>query len=215
MVVLKLEVYGCSKQKFGSGLEVLRSGFSGLPLLLFLMGHRPLSPHLLLPAFLLRTLLKETFHKPAVQDDDDEEGETGGAGGRGTGPRSVRSARTANTGAARGGRAGGPGGARLRERGDGDDPMDLLDASASRALVKSAAGRSESAGREQAVDDFRRGDDGRMVIEELEGGGRGKGKRKRGGEDDYDSADSDFEDLRQYAGTWGLCGWFGFLDTVL
>lgn len=57
------------------------------------------------------------------------------------------------------------------------------------------------AAREREEDDFQRADDGRMVIADDEEGAGGKKKRKRAGDaDGYNSDDSDFDDLRGYAG---------------
>jgi ribosomal RNA-processing protein 12 len=80
-----------------------------------------------------------------------------------------------------------------------DEPMDLLDGAASRQLSRSAAGTAPT----RSVD--MRGEDGferdpasgRLVINDEEAAAEAKAerKRKRAG-DDYDSDDSDFDDLR-------------------
>lgn len=113
-------------------------------------------------------------------------------------------------------------GGRLRDGGGGGEPMDLLDAGASRQLVRAAAGggprgavgasgrsaRGGGAGADGAADaGFGVGDDGRLVIDdpeeaarEAEAKRRAKAKRKRAGEGFLiDSDDSDFDDLRGYA----------------
>lgn len=85
--------------------------------------------------------------------------------------------------------------AELRLQDRGDAPLDLLDVATSRQLVKSAAGRR--VGPEKETDDFVRDDTGKMLIrdEELEAAQK---KRKRRGAD-YDSDDSDFDDMRGIA----------------
>ena len=83
--------------------------------------------------------------------------------------------------------------------GANDEPLDLLDPSTSRAMMRTAAGRSAEAG----GSDFPV-EGGRMVINEedapLQRGGP-KPKRKRGGGiDNAASDDSDFDDLHGIAG---------------
>ncbi|KAK9818389.1 hypothetical protein WJX72_011834 [[Myrmecia] bisecta] len=139
----------------------------------------------------------EWAHTDVFSDGEDDAADT----------RSAKSAKTCRTGRP-GQPAGGRGQADRRSRqgeakqaqrrlpggaGD-DDPMDLLDAGTSRQLVRSAAGKAP---RDEVMDDFERGEGGRMIIREE----KVKAKRKRGGGlDDRASDDSDFDDLRGIAG---------------
>mmetsp|Transcript_19672 Transcript_19672/g.54892 ORF Transcript_19672/g.54892 Transcript_19672/m.54892 type:complete len:1497 (+) Transcript_19672:183-4673(+) len=144
-----------------------------------------------------RTARASDWGKTAIFSDEDEgEGDA----------KSLRSTKAGGKGAKAGSEAGSrgkgkqraSGGARLVE--GGDDPMDLMDAAASRQLTKSAAG-VRVASHTKETDDFQRAGDGRMVIDDLDAEDRAKRdrKRRRGG-DDYDSDDSDMEDLKGYAG---------------
>jgi len=81
--------------------------------------------------------------------------------------------------------------------------MNLLDASASRKMVRAGASGRLSGKDEDMEDDFQR-EGGRMVIREEEAEGvfddeRG-GKRKRNRNDGFDSEDSDFDDLKGFSG---------------
>ncbi|KAG2424708.1 hypothetical protein HXX76_014284 [Chlamydomonas incerta] len=141
-----------------------------------------------------------------------EDGGSEGAGGRG-GARSVRSAggpksvagRSAGGGAQQQqGRRGGAGAGGVRLAAGGGDPLDLLDAAASRQLVRSAAGvRPAGAGGGGAEPTFTRDPaTGKMVIAEEAGDGEGgAGRKRRRGKDasGYDSDDSDFDDLKGVA----------------
>lgn len=81
--------------------------------------------------------------------------------------------------------------------GEGDEPLDLLDQSKSRAMLRAAAGRH--AGTDDLNEDFAM-EGGRMVIKE-EAPPSTRGKRKRGsGAAEAASDDSDFDDLRHIAG---------------
>lgn len=97
------------------------------------------------------------------------------------------------------GRAQGKNGSRLAD-GNGN-PVDLLDGSTARALVRTAARRDED---DEAVE-FERNPLGKLVFREDEGddvmASPRRAKRKRSGH--VDSDDSDFEDLRGVAGLSG------------
>ncbi|BDA46153.1 RRP12-like protein [Coccomyxa sp. Obi] len=76
------------------------------------------------------------------------------------------------------------------------DPMDLLDAGASRQLQRAAAAKPR-----RSADDFARGNDGKMIIRDDDAPPGGKRKRRAGGGfDDRLSDDSDFDDLRHIGG---------------
>ena len=88
----------------------------------------------------------------------------------------------------------------------GGDPLDLLDASASRAMLRANLGSSGGSSRAGAQADggFARGGDGKLVFREegaAAGGPAAKRKRRPGGGfDDRASDDSDFDDLRHIGG---------------
>jgi ribosomal RNA-processing protein 12 len=142
--------------------------------------------------------------------------DSGGEEGRGRASEGGRTARTAKTAGARtqGGKtarsggtaAGGGAGGAGRRLPSGGDPLDLLDASTSRRLVRAAGkagARPAGRGRGEEGDDgpeFGRGEGGRMVIREEEGEGGGKRKRAAGEDHGMDSGDSDFEDLKGFSG---------------
>jgi ribosomal RNA-processing protein 12 len=112
------------------------------------------------------------------------------------GPGSVKSGRS---------RGGGAGGVSFME--EGEEPMDLLEAGASRQLSRQAAGQRAAAARQSRGDgadqSLEHAADGRLVIEDEEAKGRAKAlKRKRGREEGWlgDSDDSDMEDMKSFAG---------------
>ncbi|PNW69821.1 hypothetical protein CHLRE_19g751197v5 [Chlamydomonas reinhardtii] len=161
-----------------------------------------------------RTARASQWGEAAVFDSEDGGSEgAGGGGGRG-GPKSVKSAGGPRSLAGRSqqqqqqqqqqGRGGrGAGGVRLAA--GGGEPMDLLDAAASRQLVRSAAGvRPAGSGGGAGEPSFTRDPTtGKMVIAEEDGGDGegGAGRKRRRGRDasGYDSDDSDFDDLKGVA----------------
>lgn len=74
-----------------------------------------------------------------------------------------------------------------------DEPLDLLDPSTSRAMLRTVTGNHMEA----EEPDFAM-EGSRMIINEEDAPSRGKGKRKRDG--GAESDDSDFDDLHHIAG---------------
>ncbi len=76
--------------------------------------------------------------------------------------------------------------------------------------------RTARSGRGEDRDEgFAMDEAGRLVVRDEEEGGGGGGKRKRGtGGKDYDSDDSDYEDLKDIAGARGGCESFSFVCCV-
>jgi ribosomal RNA-processing protein 12 len=148
-----------------------------------------------------RTARASEWGHTAIFGDEDDEMDDAGGRFQG-GPRSV-------AGRSHGGARSG--GSRLLSGGPDGEPIDLLDTSTARQLVRAAAGGGPggSAGRARASGGgtaaFEMDADGRMVIDDPEEEERAKAaakraKRKRGGEEFLiDSEDSDYDDLRGYA----------------
>jgi ribosomal RNA-processing protein 12 len=162
-----------------------------------------------------RTAAKSAWNSEMFSDeeDDDDLGLRGGAGagGRSEGGRTMRTAggKSGVTGGSRSVRSAAhqAGGNARRLPSSGDDPIDLLDAGVARKMVRggviggSGRNKDAAAAGAKAEIDFETNKDGRMVIREevpL------IGKRKRSNNDaadaGFDSADSDFEDLKGYSG---------------
>jgi ribosomal RNA-processing protein 12 len=163
-----------------------------------------------------RTAAKSAWNSEMFSDeeDDDNLGLRAGGGGRSEGGRTMRTAggKSGVTGGSRSVRSAanqaGNNGRRLPS--SGDDPIDLLDAGIARKMVRGGViggsgggggGNTKNAAKGAGEIDFETNKDGRMVIREevpL------IGKRKRSGNDaadaGFDSADSDFEDLKGYSG---------------
>jgi ribosomal RNA-processing protein 12 len=121
------------------------------------------------------------------------------APGRGTGNggrRAFGSARSAPIAAGKAARL-------LPSGGGGGDPLDLLDATTSRVMMRAAAGVAGKATRGNSGNpdgDFTLGRDGRMIINDDEALLGGKRKRNEAEDAGFDSDDSDFEDLKGFSG---------------
>lgn len=142
-----------------------------------------------------RTAARSAWASDVFSDEDGEDAAT----------QTARTARTAQTAARRGGSAAArsvrsaPGERASRRLPSGGDPLNLLDASASRKIVRAQAGGPKGA-KEEYQDDFQRGEGGKMVIRDEEAELAGKRKRGRGDTAGFDSDDSDFEDLKGFSG---------------
>ncbi len=141
----------------------------------------------------------EWAHSRIFSDDEGDEQTRAGDQARSMGGAAARTAGRAST-SGRGGSAAGRGQGRLSD--SRDEPMDLLDTGVSRALVRSAAGAGARGSGLRADDEgFEHDMEGKLVINDEEGAAEAKRQRKRRrGGDDYNSDDSDFEDLRGIAG---------------
>lgn len=148
------------------------------------------------------------------EDEDGEDGDRRSMGGRSSMARTARasewghtqifsdsedeeedrkSRKTARTKAGKSAAGAVGQGARLVDRADAD-PMDLLDAGASRRLVKaSARARGDTRDQEQAAT-YERASDGRIVILDEEKAAAAK-RRRVGGAEDSEDEDSELEEL--------------------
>ncbi|MEW5303886.1 MAG: hypothetical protein WDW36_006538 [Sanguina aurantia] len=130
------------------------------------------------------------------------------AGGDTQGRKATRVARSeaGRSSGGAGAAAAAGGGARLSEGAGGGEPMDLLEPNTSRKLVKTAAGvriaPREAPGGGGGADPVFGSSEGKMVVEDEDpfAWQKRKSKRKRIGEEGYDSDDSDMEDLKGFAG---------------